>query len=706
MRRFRLVLLALLPLALVTIAFVGLTSVARAADPPQLSSCGIETSRLVDPTVLPLGATTRVSLIVTGTCPASRIPMDIVFLVDESNSMIKSQNQHIPRQTPGEPTKPATPDPSAGPPTREPTAGPTSSTGGGGGDAVRGSEPPFCNPNQGRRSQEPTEPARPTPRPTPNPLTPEPPVPETPGSIIPPRTTPPASDQPNIEDLEPAGAVDQIREMRSWLRDVVGLPEIEEDLANGSLRMGFVSFSERARVRIALSEDKGDIVSGAAKLHGGNVTRINQGLNAAKAVLDDRRAKLEGERLRVIVVLSDFQFCQSDMKRVDRSIEVVAVGFGVRAYDRRKMTDLATERRFTIENHSLKTFKDLYRDVLRQGRSVDVEQMTIRDELSETMQLVAGSPNPPTVTVQGQLLEWQILTPTLPMTLTYEVVPQLPGIHPVSVGGNALWLDSEGLNASVPFPGTDIEVLPPTPTPTSTSTPTPTSTFTPTPTDTPTATPTPKPKPQYFPVAYRQPPKPTPPAACDPELETVDVALIVDTSTSMSDPTSLGRPKLDAAIEAAEELVRLLKPLDQATVVGFNRTATLATQLTDNKNRVVIALRALPGTQAVGTSLYRGLDSGYQELMSERRRTENDPSIVLVTDGYHNDPEYSTDDVRNLAAQIRADGIQIVTVGLGDQVDEELLKDVAGSDDLYFAAPDAEELTEIYRSIAELIPCP
>ena len=50
-------------------------------------------------------------------------------------------------------------------------------------------------------------------------------------------------------------------------------------------------------------------------------------------------------------------------------------------------------------------------------------------------------------------------------------------------------------------------------------------------------------------------------------------------------------------------------------------------------------------------------------------------------------------------------GIGTATVGLGPAIDEQLLFDIASGPDLYFRAPNAEDLLDLYRQIARLIPC-
>ena len=277
----------------------------------------------------------------------------------------------------------------------------------------------------------------------------------------------------------------------------------------------------------------------------------------------------------------------------------------------------------------------------------------------------------------------------------------------MSARADITWTDTAGMVGSAPFPAVDVEVIPPT------ATPTPTFTPTPTPTPTATSTPTPTPGPRYLPIAFNAWPEPTPtltplptPTVCVPEEQMVDVAEVIDTSTSMSEKTADGVVKLDAAIEAGEELVKLLKDIDQSAVVGFNREATLASMLTLDKAVAIRALRSLPATQKSGTRIDFGLETAHDEMISGRHRPDASRSIVLVTDGRQ---VGDIAKVYEIATKIHAADITLVTVGLGEDVDEELLRNIASKDDegkpLYFAAPNAEDLLDIYRWIAEVIPC-
>jgi Mg-chelatase subunit ChlD len=166
-----------------------------------------------------------------------------------------------------------------------------------------------------------------------------------------------------------------------------------------------------------------------------------------------------------------------------------------------------------------------------------------------------------------------------------------------------------------------------------------------------------------------------------------------------------GIPKLGAAIEAAIALVDLLKADDQVTVIGFNSAPKVGAPLTVDKDAVRAALRRLPESQKSGTRIDLGLATAHEELDGPRHRSENHRSIVLVTDGRQVGPP-GNEAVLEVARAIKADRISIVTIGLGEDADEPLLRELASQPDYYFRAPDAEDLLALYREIARFIPCP
>jgi Mg-chelatase subunit ChlD len=268
------------------------------------------------------------------------------------------------------------------------------------------------------------------------------------------------------------------------------------------------------------------------------------------------------------------------------------------------------------------------------------------------------------------------------------------------------------------------------PTPTLTASPTPTATDTPEPTTSPTASVTPKPASTrtasatpvvtvtqiptaaatataivtpaalYLPLALRE--------RCERDKQDIDVALVVDASTSMRDErTSTGRTKLEAAIEAAGAFATSLTlPLDQAAVIAFNSDAHLVQTLTGRQAEIDAALSSIPGLVRQQTRIDRGIEVAHEELKSARSRPGNQAVLILLTDGLAN-PEPASTAVRR-AQTAKNDRITVFTIGLGrdDQLNVVELREMASRPEYFYRAPDGEDLLAIYRTIAVEIPCP
>ena len=80
------------------------------------------------------------------------------------------------------------------------------------------------------------------------------------------------------------------------------------------------------------------------------------------------------------------------------------------------------------------------------------------------------------------------------------------------------------------------------------------------------------------------------------------------------------------------------------------------------------------------------------------------PRRVLLSDGLVNGTTPS--EVKVLAEPLRRAGVAIHSIGLGDTIDRELLRSLAGERGDYLEAPDAEALAAIYAGLAERLACP
>jgi len=319
------------------------------------------------------------------------------------------------------------------------------------------------------------------------------------------------------------------------------------------------------------------------------------------------------------------------------------------------------------------------------------------------------SPAPDWVGPHGRHMLWNLGGPMPPtMSLSYTIRPTVPYFEGEAIVSSLTMTDDLGVGRIMASDQGQAEITgpcesPPTPSAsptvadTATSTPRPTNTRVPTVTATATRTPTRTPGPIHLPLALTE--------RCTRARQRTDVVLVVDASSSMLEPTAAGRPKLDAAIAAAGTFLDQLQldAGDQAAIVSFNADATLRAELTADRASLDAALASI--TPASQTCLVCGVDTGADELASSRRRADNTPLLIMLTDGLSN-PRPASEAVER-AAEAKAAGVVIHTIGLGDTLDFDALEAMATEPgDFFHRAPDGEDLAAIYEQIAVEIPCP
>src|SRR5258705_8709687 len=97
-----------------------------------------------------------------------------------------------------------------------------------------------------------------------------------------------------------------------------------------------------------------------------------------------------------------------------------------------------------------------------------------------------------------------------------------------------------------------------------------------------------------------------------------------------------------------------------------------------------------------GTEIFPALDAGYQDLSVVQARKKH---VILLTDG-----RAASGGIRDLVQSMAAESITVTTVGLGNEVDDQLLsmiKDFGGG--RYHKVPDPASLPKIFTREAEMI---
>jgi Ca-activated chloride channel homolog len=188
--------------------------------------------------------------------------------------------------------------------------------------------------------------------------------------------------------------------------------------------------------------------------------------------------------------------------------------------------------------------------------------------------------------------------------------------------------------------------------------------------------------------------------------EGIDIVLVLDISTSMSEPDFQPYNRLEAAKVVIDDFISE-REFDHIGLVVFARNAFQRAPLTLD---YLVLSRLLGGVTLVselrysgehkldGTAIGMGLASAANML---RNGTSTNKVIVVLTDGDNNtgvDPYLAAEAVSTL-------GIRIYTVGMGKSgmengVNEEMLSKIAGiGNGLYFLAEDTAGLQQIYDRI-------
>ncbi|MEO8083241.1 MAG: VWA domain-containing protein, partial [Ardenticatenales bacterium] len=443
-------------------------------------------------------------------------------------------------------------------------------------------------------------------------------------------------------------------------------------------RLGLTSFASEATMDYGLTDDVATVIDHLEGLQADGGTNISAGLDRAGDNLS-RFGRVDA--LPVIVLLTDGRHNPDTTDPVQtavglraRGVQIFTIGLGPNV-DAPALGAIAgvTDRVFLAPTPS--DLFPIYRQVLRVVVDSLAGNVVLDDTLSDRVTLVDGSVSPPARPL-GRKLQWgRSILPASGVTMTYLVRPIGPGCMATNEQASAEYTDADGARRTFTFPVPTICVVTPSPTPTLTPSPTP--------------TPTEVPKPVFLPLTYRN--------FCKPVAAGVDVVLLIDTSDSMTGP------KLDQAKRAARVFVGEL-PLDtgdRAAVIGFDSDARVAAQLSGDRAALERAIDGL--ASGTGTRIDRALQAAERELNSPRHIANHRAAAVLLSDGRQSGP---TSIVDSAAAQLRLVPALIFTIGLGDGADTALLRSIAGDARRYFYAPGPNQLEGIYRTIAEVIPCP
>ena len=176
--------------------------------------------------------------------------------------------------------------------------------------------------------------------------------------------------------------------------------------------------------------------------------------------------------------------------------------------------------------------------------------------------------------------------------------------------------------------------------------------------------------------------------------DNISINLVMDKSGSMRE-----HDRMTHAINAATFFINYLKDYDNTFVelTTFDSSVTVQHAFTNEYDALIDSIKAI--TPGGYTALY---DAVYSALLSTNEQ-RGAKCIIIFADGEENSSTHTLDEIATLA---QATGIPIYVIGVGDDIDEDALRELAevGGGSYFYSSDDnfEESLKQVYTDIYEM----
>lgn len=165
------------------------------------------------------------------------------------------------------------------------------------------------------------------------------------------------------------------------------------------------------------------------------------------------------------------------------------------------------------------------------------------------------------------------------------------------------------------------------------------------------------------------------------------VSLVKDTSGSMAG---------EKIQEGKKSLLNLVDSLDDKNValglISFGSRVTLETDLTKNFREVRKSIKSLRA--GGGTPLFEGIQLSKQEHLD---RFDGQKILVIDTDGKPNST--GKDEILAYGQDIKDEGVQIITIGIGGDVNSSFLRRLASTPEDYYFAKAPKDIVDVIQIV-------
>ncbi|AZA56816.1 vWA domain-containing protein [Chryseobacterium shandongense] len=177
----------------------------------------------------------------------------------------------------------------------------------------------------------------------------------------------------------------------------------------------------------------------------------------------------------------------------------------------------------------------------------------------------------------------------------------------------------------------------------------------------------------------------------------VNVSLVIDNSGSM------GGGKLEKVKTALKVFVKGLKPEDIISIVKFDDTANLVLKSSKIKEVAGNLDSIIESIYPAGsTNIHSGMMMGYSETQKNNTKDYNS-KVILLTDGMTNSGITDPETILKQSKEFNDKGIDISTIGVGKQLDFDLLRKIAtyGRGSNYFIGDDEKDIQKTFKDELE-----